>query len=142
MKKILLSFALIAIVALSATAQTTVDYPNGAASVITPSVTSKAVAQPLVVSNMLTIYNVGTIDTNKTLTITAATVGMYSKAYILKAGAMVIVKVTCDATARTITSSTGLTNSVVTLTASKSHTITYVYDGSSFVAIGTQKTLQ
>lgn len=141
MKKFLTILAICALT-LSVSAQTTIDYPNGPASVITPSVTTKVIAQPLVVSNTLTFYNVGTIDTNKTLTITAASVGQYSKAYTIKTGSIIVVKVTCDATARTITSSTGLTNAVQTLTASKTHTITYMYDGSTFVGIGTIKTLQ
>src|ERR1035437_2297293 len=141
MKKISLIIAIVAFT-LIAKSQTTVNYPSAPASVVTPSVTAKAIAQPLVVSNTLTFYNLGTIDTNKTLTITAASVSQYAKAWNIPIGTEIVVYVTCDATGRTITSSTGLTCSVITLTASKSHTITYRYNGTTFLGIATIKTLQ
>ena len=138
MKKL---FAIIAICAftLSASAQSTIKWPQGKADFQTPTVTTKVTAQTFTVSNNMTYVDLGTVDTNKTVTVTIGKANIYGTTVKPDKGALLFIRVTSDASARVITSSTGLTMSTYTLTASKAHTLSYVYDGTNFIGTAQQK---
>jgi len=108
-----------------------VQYPFGAASFPTVTVTSKVTAQAISVSNSLTYIDLGTIDTNKVLTV-AATAN-----YSVKKGAMLFIKATSDGVARSLTPSTGFTGVVLTGTISKTKVMQFIYDGAHFIECAT-----
>lgn len=131
MKKIL---SILAFVAISLTASAQAKWPFGAADFQTPTVTTKVTAQTITISNNLTYADLGTIDTNKVLTVTIGT-NSFGKAYKIDKGAMLVVKYVSDATARTIASTTGCSCATYTSTASKANIIHYIYDGTTFYCL-------
>lgn len=83
-------------------------------------------------------------DVNNTMTIfTVAMTGAVTLNLTVeentKVGSMLIVKAGSDGTARTLTPGTGMTGAAVSGTISKTKALTFVYDGSTFVHVGTQQ---
>ena len=140
MKKIILAIAIA--FSIGANAQISKqNYPFGAADFQTPTVTSKATAQTITVTNSLTYANLGTIDTNKVLTIVLGT-NDYGTAIKIPKGSQLFVKYLADATARTIASTTGCSCGTYTSTASKYNVISYIWDGTTFFCTGSIKAQQ
>lgn len=108
-----------------------VQYPFGAASFPAVTVTSKVTAQAISINNTLTYIDLGTIDTNKVLTVSAAS------NYAIQKGAMLYIKATSDATARSLTPSTGFTGVALSGTISKTKVMQFIYDGTKFIECST-----
>jgi hypothetical protein len=85
----------------------------------------------LTIKQMITFVTVATLT--GALTLTASINAQVTK------GAMLFVKLTSDGTARDTTLSTGITGTTVAGTISKSKLASFVYDGTTFVHIGTQQ---
>lgn len=134
MKKYILSLTL-AVFALCANAQSTTKWPFGAADFQTPTVTSKATAQTITVTNNLTFADLGTVDTNKVLTVALGT-NYLGKTVTLDKGARLFVKWTSGTTARTLATSAGCSCLTQTGTTSKAWIAEFVYDGSTFYCVG------
>lgn len=142
MKKVLLGLSLVFAICSTVNAQTSAPkWPFGAADFQTPTVTTKVTAQTITVSNNLTYADLGTIDTNKVLTITIGN-NSYGTAYKINKGALLYVKYVSDATARTVASTTGCSCGTYTSTASKANMISYIYDGTTFFCTGALKAAQ
>jgi hypothetical protein len=112
-------------------AKAQVQYPFGPASFPTVTVTSKVTAQAITINNLLTYIDLGTIDTNKVLTVSGAA------NYSIKKGAMLFIKATSDGTARSLTPSTGFTGVALSGTASKIKVMQFIYDGAHFIECST-----
>ena len=117
------------------------NYPFGKADFQTPTVTSKATAQTITVINALTYADLGTIDTNKVLTVAVGS-NSYGSTIKLPKGSQLFVKYVADATARTIASTTGCSCGTYTSTASKVNVLSYIYDGTTFYCTGSIKAQQ
>ena len=129
MKK-LFSILLIAL-AFCTSVKAQIQYPFGAASFPSVTVTTKVTAQAITVSNTLTYIDLGTIDTNKVLTVSGAA------NYAIKKGAMLFIKATSDGTARSLTPSTGFTGVALSGSASKTKVMQFIYDGANFIECAT-----
>lgn len=127
----------IILIAVAFCTEAQVQYPFGAASFPAVTVISKVTAQAITVSNSLTYIDLGTIDTNKVLTVSAASVGAYNSAYLIQKGAMLFIKATSDGVARSLTPSTGFTGVVLTGTISKTKVMQFIYDGAHFIECAT-----
>lgn len=103
-------------------------YPFGPATVA--SVTPAAVMS-LEVENSETVADLGTLAA-------AGTLNLEIDAE-LKAGARLTVKVKSDGTARDLTLGTGFTGTTVAGTISKTKVASFVYDGTTFIHVGTQQ---
>lgn len=102
-------------------------FPFGAASQVT---LASAATLEASVNNTVTIVNVSLA--------TAATLNLTVDADT-KVGSLLIVKVGSDGTARNLTPGTGMTGTAVAGVINKTKTAAYIFDGSTFVHIGTQQ---
>lgn len=102
-------------------------FPFGPATVSALTYASTIAASIYNTKTILTVAMTGNATLN--LTINAGT----------KVGSELHVKIASDGTARDLTPGTGMTGTVVAGTINKTKVATYVYDGSTFVHVGTQQ---
>jgi hypothetical protein len=105
----------------------TIHFPQGKADV---QVVASGAAIPVTITNMLTLLTIAQMTAAGTLNLTNSAE--------LRVGARLLIKVSVDATGRTLTLGTGLSGNAIAMTASKSYLIEYFYDGTNFVHVGTQ----
>lgn len=99
-----------------------IGFPFGAADVQTPAYAATITAT---ITDLLTIINPATLTGALTLNLTLD--------QGIRAGCRILVKALSDGTARTITFGTGFTSPTLAGVISKTKTMEFVYDGSSFV---------
>lgn len=100
------------------------DLPTGL--VFDMQTTTASLAKALTVISNFTYVDIAAMDTNMTLTCTVNN--------NVKAGAILIIESTADATNRTVTFSTGLTCTALTNTANKTFLTAFIYNGTVFKA--------
>jgi hypothetical protein len=129
MKNLIKTLAFIAILAFSAesNAQAVVGWPTGTMSIASVTATTKVTGYTITPIQVAYDINV-TVDTSLAITLAPTT-------YKMKAGAIVYVKVTNNATAAThvVTCASGCTMKSFTLTSAKVHLFTFVYDGTNYL---------
>lgn len=103
-----------------------IKYPTGAADLKTP-----AFADPLELSvnNTMTIVNVAQLTAATTIDLT-----IHSEMPI---GALLVVRLQSDATARNVTPGTGMEGPVIAGVIGKTKVATFVFDGTNYVMCGT-----
>lgn len=106
----------------------TIKYPFGAA---TKAAVTSGATMALTVDNPVTYATISEMAAAGTLNLTVNEE--------MPVGAILYVRVSADSTNRTLTLGTGMTANAFTVTASKAFLLTYVFDGSKYIA---QSTLQ
>lgn len=102
-------------------------YPFGPATEYTA---TSAATIALDVNNTMTVVTVS-LDTNTTVNLTVSEE--------TRTGSMLYIKATSDGTARSVTPGTGMTGTAISGTISKTKMLSFVYDGATFVHLGTQQ---
>lgn len=102
-------------------------FPWGPASVETLTSAATIAAEVNNTCNVLIVA----LDTNATLNLTVDDE--------TKVGSVLYVKASSDGTARSLTPGTGMTGTAISGTINKTKVASFVYDGSTFVHIGTQQ---
>lgn len=101
------------------------QYPEGPA---TELAVAAAATMAVTVNNQETVITISQMTAPGTLNLTLDSV---------KTGANLLVKVSADGTGRTLTFGTNMTAVAYAIGASKSVAITFKYDGSKFIHVGT-----
>lgn len=128
MKRILAAITVISMITfVHADAQKTLKFPQGAISTFVLAPTQSADTITSVVNNVTYAYMTDTLAGSFSIKVTTGTG--------LKAGAVLYVKTTSGAIARTVTFSTGFTSPTLSGTANKSKLSTFVFDGTNFLHV-------
>lgn len=90
--------------------------------------TTASLTKSLTIISNYTYVDIGTMDTNMTITLTINN--------NVKAGALLFIETTANGTQRTVTFSTGLTCTALTNSASKTFITAFIYNGTAFRAFG------